>query len=206
MDNVLKLLQEIKESEQLVELHKSRLKKLVPQVQTTLSNLKEEGDETNTKELIHHLYWHEHMNASEISELTGHNIKHIWKLAGPTYIKKSCDTCQQDFVVVLESKNQKIETTCNNCKYNAYQKNRAKVLTMYLGNSVPKEYDKYLRSKHWKNTRKKALERADYQCQLCACKDAVLDVHHNNYNNLGKEENKDLIVLCRPCHRKFHTK
>lgn len=206
MEEILKLLSDIKDSEQLVELHESRLKKLVPQVQTTLSQFKEEGDETQTQELIHHLYWHQNMSAKEVSDLTGQNVKTIWKLAGPTFVSNNCDTCQQNFVIKVESKNQKMETTCNTCKYNAYQQKRTKVLTKYLGNTVPKDYNKYLRSKHWKQTRKSALDRAEYQCQLCACKDAVLEVHHNNYNNLGKEKNKDLVVLCRPCHRKFHTK
>ena len=146
------------------------------------------------------------MSAKEVSDLTGQNVKTIWKLAGPTFVSNNCDTCQQNFVIKVESKNQKMETTCNTCKYNAYQQKRTKVLTKYLGNTVPKDYNKYLRSKHWKQTRKSALDRAEYQCQLCACKDAVLEVHHNNYNNLGKEKNKDLVVLCRPCHRKFHTK
>ena len=206
MEQILKLLADIKESEQLVELHKSRLDKLVPQVQTTLSNFNEEGNETQTKELIHHLYWHQNMSAKEVAELTGQNVKSIWKLAGPTYQKQTCDTCQQNFVIQVESKNQKLETTCNTCKHDAYQKNRTKVLSLHLGKNIPRNYDKYLQGKHWKNTRKSALERAEYQCQLCACTDAVLEVHHNNYDNIGKEKPKDLVVLCRPCHRKFHTK
>jgi len=206
MNKILKLLQDIKESEHMLEIHKHRLEKLKPQVQTSFSEFNLEGDKTKLKELIHHLYWHEDMSPKEVANLTEQNIKNIWKLAGPTYIKKSCDTCKENFVVKIESKNQKIETTCNNCKFNSYQKKRAKVLTRYLGKTMPKDYTKYLSGTHWKKTRKLALERAEYQCQLCACTDAVLDVHHNNYNNLGKEKNKDLIVLCRPCHRKFHTK
>tara|TARA_A100001515_G_scaffold131933_1_gene120014 strand:- start:176 stop:796 length:621 start_codon:yes stop_codon:yes gene_type:complete len=206
MDEILKLLQDIKESQQMVELHKRRLDKLVPQVQTSLSVLKEEGDEKKIKELIHHLYWQQNMSAKEVADLTGKNIKNIWKLAGPTYTNQTCDTCQQNFIIQVESKNQKLDTTCNFCKHDAYQKNRTKVLSLYLGKNVPKNYDKYLQGKHWKNTRKSALERADFQCQLCSCKDSVLEVHHNNYDNIGKEKPKDLIVLCRPCHRKFHTK
>ena len=206
MEEILKLLADIKESEQLVELHTSRLEKMVPQIQAALLNLNEEGDENQIKQLIHHLYWQQNMSAKEVADLTGQNIKSIWKLAGPTYTIQTCDTCQQNFVLQVESKNQKLETTCNFCKHDAYQKNRTKVLSLYLGKSIPKNYDKYLQSKHWKKTRKAALERAGYQCQLCSCKDSVLDVHHNSYDNIGKEKHKDLIVLCRPCHRKFHTK
>jgi formylmethanofuran dehydrogenase subunit E len=128
----------------MLEIHKHRLEKLVPQVQTTLSDFHEEGDENKTKQLIHHLYWHENMSAKDVAKLTQKNVKIIWKLAGPTFVKQTCDTCKENFVIQVESKNQTIQTTCNNCKYNAYQKNQAKVLTLYLGKSVPKDYHKYL--------------------------------------------------------------
>ena len=206
MQNILKLLEDIKQSRLMVEHHQSRLNTLQKSVDSALSNFKENADKDQTKKLIHHLYWHYNLTPNEISKITGHDHRQIYRLAGPTYQTQTCKTCKQSFVAIIESKNQPKIKTCTQCKYNEYQQNQAKVLTQYLGQNVPKDYSKYLRSKHWKNTRKKALERADFQCQLCACKDAVLEVHHNNYANLGAEKNQDLIALCRPCHRKFHTK
>ena len=65
-------------------------------------------------------------------------------------------------------------------------------------------YSEYLRSSHWKVTREKALDRAGLRCQLCGNQTGQLDVHHNNYRNLGNERPEDLIVLCRTCHSRFH--
>ena len=68
-----------------------------------------------------------------------------------------------------------------------------------------KDYKNYLKTKHWKDKRKDVLKRAKYKCQLCSSKD-TLHVHHNTYENIGKEKKEDLIVLCEKCHSKFHNK
>jgi 5-methylcytosine-specific restriction endonuclease McrA len=67
------------------------------------------------------------------------------------------------------------------------------------------EYQEYLNSEHWKEIRLKALERAGNRCQLCSSK-INLNVHHNTYKNKGHEDLKDLVVLCKECHAKFHDK
>jgi 5-methylcytosine-specific restriction endonuclease McrA len=52
--------------------------------------------------------------------------------------------------------------------------------------------------------REEKLENCGHKCQLCSNKDG-LQVHHNNYHNLGNEDiDKDLITLCRKCHSKYH--
>jgi 5-methylcytosine-specific restriction endonuclease McrA len=66
-------------------------------------------------------------------------------------------------------------------------------------------YSEYLRTDHWQDTRRRALRRADYRCHLCNS-GGLLDVHHRTYENRGCEQSGDLIVLCRPCHAKFHDK
>lgn len=66
-------------------------------------------------------------------------------------------------------------------------------------------YKEYLKTKHWKIIRAKALKRANNHCQLCGSK-YRLQVHHNNYKHLWHEHPDDLIVLCDNCHRKFHNK
>lgn len=66
-------------------------------------------------------------------------------------------------------------------------------------------YADYLRTAHWQQTRGSALRRSDYHCQLCRSQER-LEVHHNTYDNLGREYPEDLIVLCHDCHAKFHDK
>lgn len=67
------------------------------------------------------------------------------------------------------------------------------------------QYKEYLQSAHWQITRRDALDRADWACQLCNS-DSNLNVHHRTYERLKRERPSDLIVLCRDCHAKFHDK
>lgn len=65
-------------------------------------------------------------------------------------------------------------------------------------------YQEYLQTDEWKDTRRRALKRARFACQVCNVKNTELHVHHRTYDNLGCEENTDLIVLCKRCHEKAH--
>lgn len=65
------------------------------------------------------------------------------------------------------------------------------------------KYKEYLQSEHWRYVRARALDRANHKCQLC-CNEADLQVHHNNYDNLGDEKDSDVVTLCGACHSKFH--
>ena len=76
-------------------------------------------------------------------------------------------------------------------------------IEMYSKMKPKEEYQEYLKSDHWKEIRLKALDRAGNRCQLCSSTDN-LNVHHNTYKNRGNEDLKDLVVLCRNCHEKFH--
>lgn len=67
-------------------------------------------------------------------------------------------------------------------------------------------YRQYLKSEHWQQIRKVALERADHKCQVCGHRDKKLNVHHNTYENKGHEDLTDLCVLCDDCHKAFHKK
>ena len=63
---------------------------------------------------------------------------------------------------------------------------------------------------HWRQTRRKAIRQAGYRCQACGKSrlqyKAILQVHHLNYDNLGNEQEEDLLVLCKECHQKHHDK
>jgi len=66
-------------------------------------------------------------------------------------------------------------------------------------------YREYLQTEHWKLLREKCIRRAKCLCQLCN-QGGTLNVHHRTYERRGCEFLKDLIVLCRACHAKFHDK
>lgn len=65
-------------------------------------------------------------------------------------------------------------------------------------------YADYLRTPEWQDARRAALKRAAFACQLCNASGIELNVHHRTYERRGNEYARDLIVLCRPCHARFH--
>lgn len=76
-------------------------------------------------------------------------------------------------------------------------------------------YQKWVKSKGFKELREYALERDNYTCQFCnrnieeiGDKKITLQVHHKTYRNVGKgneEELNDVIVLCSVCHKNCHS-
>jgi 5-methylcytosine-specific restriction endonuclease McrA len=67
------------------------------------------------------------------------------------------------------------------------------------------EYQKYLKSDHWKMISEEARRLAGYRCQVCNSKH-VLNVHHRTYERLGYELQSDLTVLCDDCHSLFSNR
>jgi hypothetical protein len=61
----------------------------------------------------------------------------------------------------------------------------------------------YLKSDHWADLRKVALEKAKFRCSHCEC-GGTLDVHHENYKSIYDVTQSDLSVLCRRCHIAEH--
>ena len=62
------------------------------------------------------------------------------------------------------------------------------------------QYLAYINSSEWQARKGRALKLAGRKCQICGRKGVRLDVHHNDYSNLGDERDCDLIAVCRPCH------
>jgi len=64
-----------------------------------------------------------------------------------------------------------------------------------------KNYKEYLQSFLW-------FQRRDLMIELyprCySCKKPATEVHHLTYKNIGNEGKRDLITLCRNCHKKKH--
>lgn len=66
-------------------------------------------------------------------------------------------------------------------------------------------YSEYLKTKHWKAFRLKALKHHGKVCMMCGIKEVpYFHVHHLTYERLGCEEFKDVVVLCEECHNQVH--
>lgn len=65
--------------------------------------------------------------------------------------------------------------------------------------------DEYLNTMHWKDFRSKARKHFGQKCQMCSST-MNLQVHHNNYQCIGKETFSDVTLLCDKCHKKTHGK
>ena len=66
-----------------------------------------------------------------------------------------------------------------------------------------KNYSELLRSPLWQKKRLKILERDDFTCQYCGCKERELQVHHRVYHKGAKPweyDDSELITLCSQCH------
>lgn len=76
-------------------------------------------------------------------------------------------------------------------------------------------YQRWIRSKAFKELRSEVLERDGYTCAFCGRTiqeiegtKLTLQCHHRSYVNVGKgneEEKKDLITVCSACHRAAHN-
>ncbi len=65
-----------------------------------------------------------------------------------------------------------------------------------------KNYNDYIMSDIWKLKRDTMVEQ-NPNCIVCK-KNKRLQVHHLSYFNLGNESSKDLLVVCKKCHKKIH--
>jgi 5-methylcytosine-specific restriction endonuclease McrA len=63
-------------------------------------------------------------------------------------------------------------------------------------------YQDYLSSKTWQNRRFKRLKYDKGRCYYCGA--PASEVHHLEYNFLGKERLGDLRSVCKRCHRLWH--
>ncbi len=68
--------------------------------------------------------------------------------------------------------------------------------------------DKYLSSKHWKQTRIAAYKYYNGKCQRCGdyIPLSVANVHHRVYKRMGQEKMSDLLLYCSHCHACIHSK
>jgi len=75
----------------------------------------------------------------------------------------------------------------------------AEVMGMRHDMSIRKWYKIYVKTKYWKELRKRVLLRDGFACVQCKSQ-ALLHVDHLHYDSIGKEELSDLQTLCYRCH------
>lgn len=65
------------------------------------------------------------------------------------------------------------------------------------------QYHSYIKSPAWFRVRNAALAFYKNRCDMCGST-VNLQVHHKTYKRLGREEMRDLQVLCGECHQSVH--
>ena len=66
-----------------------------------------------------------------------------------------------------------------------------------------RHYNAYINSPEWTRKRAATLNRQGRFCRSCGATTG-LQVHHKTYDNLGRETNADLVILCETCHTGVH--
>ena len=68
-----------------------------------------------------------------------------------------------------------------------------------------KQYINYLHSPEWQQLRLTVFKLVKNKCVSCGQR--CTELHHLNYDRLGREKiGRDVIPLCKKCHRKCHYK
>lgn len=63
----------------------------------------------------------------------------------------------------------------------------------------------YCNTDLWQERKVQLFEKYGRMCEICSSK-IIVQVHHNNYETVGCESDKDLTILCRECHNFFHSR
>lgn len=64
------------------------------------------------------------------------------------------------------------------------------------------QYQEYLKSDHWQKFRAKMFSKKP-KCRFCKSK-KFLHIHHLTYKNVGRETEKDVVIVCRVHHFELH--
>lgn len=66
------------------------------------------------------------------------------------------------------------------------------------------DYKEYLQTRHWKSFRYNYLQEHKKICVFCLKETDYVELHHLHYENLGREKDEDVVLLCYKCHRLLH--
>lgn len=203
--------QQIKETKDRIKASKSNIENLY--LKTLITALSKSPE--NYIEIGFYFYWilSEEVKSATIEEallktLPLKNAKEAFKaIKKSASIELVCQQCQTTFYRLATSRNNQSipNRVCEECKKKEEQgwQSRQNKIQERLHQLKIMPYQEYLQTEEWKETRLKALKRADFKCQVCNKSDK-LNVHHRTYENRGNEQNKDLTVLCEDCHKLYH--
>ena len=95
---------------------------------------------------------------------------------------------------------------CNRLRqFSMNQQKQFKVLSQKLLELGFASYKEYLLSPHWSALRRRFFNKhRSPPCSGCWKTTVPLQLHHRNYNRIGRERLSDLVALCGNCHRKTH--
>ena len=65
-------------------------------------------------------------------------------------------------------------------------------------------YVAYINSAEWRAFRLLTFSLRGKRCERCGEEEGQRHLHHLTYRNLGHEEQEDVMVLCRECHKAAH--
>ena len=63
----------------------------------------------------------------------------------------------------------------------------------------------YLKSNHWKKLKKQLFKERGKKCEKCGSKRKI-HCHHIRYGFIYDITIKDLLIVCKQCHKKIHNK
>lgn len=138
----------------------------------------------------------------------------FWRDLMPNADKEHLEYCQQLRINNLKQEEFFVCRLINSTKEAKYlddspeRKLLLLIETINFGDSIwlqTIEYPEFLKSLYWKIVRDYMIFLQEH-CQLC-CSFQNLNVHHKTYKNRGfefEEPTRNLIVLCKSCHEKFH--
>lgn len=69
---------------------------------------------------------------------------------------------------------------------------------------MKKDYLSLLKDPRWQKKRLEIMQRDNFTCQHCGCRDKTLHVHHLTYDKCKKPweyNNSNLLTLCESCHK-----
>lgn len=209
----------IKAAEELVKEAKQRLHESIQSLPSQVGDNDELKDEA-----IYNLYWF-------YEDIPSTWVKDAFQLkvldAGPAELAVTCCKCNEVFYVEITSRssldytrreikrsikhNYGFYRTCPSCKaksdakYHSEMQARIAREQARLQELRSMPYYEYLQTPEWQDTRKRAMKRASFRCQVCNAYGVRLNVHHRTYERRGYEDSRDLIVLCEGCHEIFHA-
>lgn len=219
------ILAAILERRAIIEEMQDRLEKAENLIDQSTCEAGDKLDSQSALDLARELYWNwgSDVKTKSLCTLLGlKSTNQVCRVVGPIEIIAQCKGCKKDYKHTFNSRSELgnyevsyrirdyLSHYCDECqarrkaeresKWRARRERYEQRLIQLC--SMP--YQEYLRTAEWEETRERALKRAGYHCSICNAGKCELHVHHRSYQNLGQETNRDVIVLCKDCHKLFH--